>query len=231
MDKTKYGRKINYEDYVSIVTDIHGWYNREAPVFCRGFELAKDLVSNDINNIWCYLTDYYSYDKGKAIVREETGNLISQIGTNGGKILCQTPRIMNELYELSKVELDSFILLPPIIPDKIDKLSLSEAEVENQDLSIVYAGKIAPLWGVESLIDICAGRCRLTVIGDKIHRGPVADSNYKLRMKQKLESNELLWIPRLSREEVLRIFLRPLLLGVQEIFSLNRKLENYRLKY
>ena len=205
MDKTKYGRKINYEDYVSTVTDIHGWYNREAPVFCRGFELAKDLVSNDINNIWCYLTDYYSHnDKGKAIVREETGNLISQIGTNGGKILCQTPRIMNELYELSKVELDSFILLPPIIPDKIDKLSLSEAEVENQDLSIVYAGKIAPLWGVESLIDICAGRCRLTIIGDKIHKGPVADSNYKLRMKQKLESNELLWIPRLSREEVLR---------------------------
>ena len=60
------------------------------------------------------------------------------------------------------------------------------------------------MWGVESLIDICVGNCRLTVIGDKIHKGPVSDPNYKLRLKQKLESNELLWIPRLPREEVLR---------------------------
>jgi len=205
MGKTNYGRKIDYEAYVNIVSEIHDWYNREAPVFCRGFELAKDLVRNDIKNLWCYLTDYYSHDhKGKAIVKEETGNLISQICSNGGKILCQTSLILNELKEISSATTDSFAMLPPIIPEY--KSKSQEIDEEYQKISLIYAGKIAPLWGVEELIDSSDLDYQVTIIGDKIHNGPASDSMFKSRLSGKLRNERhITWIPRLPRSDVIEL--------------------------
>ena len=205
MGRSKYGRKIDYEAYISIVTEIHEWYKGEAPVFCRGFELAKGLVSNNIKNIWCYLTDYYTHDdQGKAIVKEETGDLISRIGSNGGKILCQTSSIFNELKEISTGTTDSFVMLPPIIPEYTSKNQ--KRDYESEKISIVYAGKIAPLWGVEELIDSCDVGYQVTIIGDKIHNGPASDSMFKSRLSEKLLNEQHVnWIPRLPRSDVIEL--------------------------
>jgi glycosyltransferase involved in cell wall biosynthesis len=150
------------------------------------------------------LTDYYDHDDdGSTTVKETTAQLVQAICEQGGKILCQTSLIQKELAHLSGMPDHQFVELPPMIPDQAPEPS--SGGVHDDKVNIVYAGKMAPLWGVEPLLDVASSELAVKVIGDKIHNGPADDATFRRRITSKLETNEHVdWIHRLPREEVLK---------------------------
>ena len=197
-----YGRKTSFDDYVRIVSDLSEWHSFSLPVFCRGYDLIDELSRNSEMQIWAYLTDYYRHEEdGTCVIRQNTGALVKRISQQKGCILSQTNLIAEELANLGKIEIKEIISLPPMIPTfdpQIIKKLLGDT------ISIVYAGKIAPLWGVEPILDSADGKFKTTVIGDKIHQGPPHDSTFQSRMRKKVEfSDGITWIPRLPRVQVL----------------------------
>jgi glycosyltransferase involved in cell wall biosynthesis len=197
-----YGRKLSFDDYLRMISSIDEWYDFKAPLFCRGFALIDEIAEKTDMELWAYLTDYYSHEEnGRRIINERTGDLVAKIAQNGGKILSQTELIADELSNLSGVSSDCILSLPPMIPEGY----LQKPNKNNLNfISVIYAGKMAPLWGVEPLLNNSDEMFEVIVIGDKIHRGPASDSNFQSRMKNKLVvGKNIIWIPRLPREQVL----------------------------
>ena len=199
-----FGRKLPHGDYVNMVNSLATYLPGQTKVFSRGFDLVQDLAQLDGIEIWAYLTDYYGHDDdGSATVKEATASLVQTICKQGGRILCQTALIQNELTQLSGMPEHQFLELPPMIPDEAPQPM--NAGVQQDKLHIVYAGKMAPLWGVEPLLDIASSELIVKVVGDKIHNGPADDATFRRRMTSKLETNEHIdWIYRLPRQEVLK---------------------------
>ena len=199
-----FGRKLSHDDYVKMVNSLANYLPGRTKVFSRGFDLVQDLSQAEGIEVWAYLTDYYGHDDdGAATVKDSTASLVQSICEKEGKILCQTSLIRTELMQLSGMPEHRFIELPPMIP-KQGPLPV-KGDVDEGMVKIVYAGKIAPLWGVEPLIDGASSDVAVKVIGDKIHNGPAEDSTFRPRMTSKLETNEHIdWIHRLPREEVLK---------------------------
>jgi glycosyltransferase involved in cell wall biosynthesis len=204
MGYAEYGRKLTHDDYVNMVNSLANYLPGQTKVFSRGFDLVQDLSQLEGIEVWAYLTDYYGHDDdGSATVKATTASLVRSICEKGGKILCQTSLIQDELMQLSGMGKDQFVELPPMIPDEAP-LSSTDASSDDK-VRVVYAGKIAPLWGVEPLLDVASVDVAVKVIGDKIHNGPADDSTFRSRMTSKLETNEHIeWIHRLPREEVLK---------------------------
>ena len=199
-----FGRKLPHDDYVNMVNSLTNYLPGRTKVFSRGFDLVQDLSQLDGIEVWAYLTDYYVHeDDGSATVKALTSSLVQTICANGGKILCQTSLIRTELMQLSGMPENQFVELPPMIPNEAPLFTTDD--VDESTVNIVYAGKMAPLWGVESLLDAASSDFAVKVIGDKIHNGPASDSTFRSRMTSKLETNEHIdWIHRLPREEVLK---------------------------
>ena len=199
-----FGRKLPHDDYVNMVNSLANYLPGQTKVFSRGFDLVQDLSQLDGIEVWAYLTDYYGHDDdGSATVKALTSSLVQTICANGGKILCQTSLIRTELMQLSGMPENQFVELPPMIPNEAPLFTTDD--VDESTVNIVYAGKMAPLWGVESLLDAASSDFAVKVIGDKIHNGPASDSTFRSRMTSKLETNEHIdWIHRLPREEVLK---------------------------
>ena len=199
-----FGRKLPHDDYVNMVNSLATYLPGQTKVFSRGFDLVQDLSQLDGIEVWAYLTDYYDHDDdGSTTVKETTAQLVQAICEQGGKILCQTSLIQKELAHLSGMPDHQFVELPPMIPDQAPEPS--SGGVHDDKVNIVYAGKMAPLWGVEPLLDVASSELAVKVIGDKIHNGPADDATFRRRMTSKLESNEYVdWIHRLPREEVLK---------------------------
>ena len=197
-------RKLSHTDYVSMVVSLAEYLPGPTKVFSRGFDLLQDLALNKEIELWAYLTDYYSHDeKGQATVKQPTSALVRSICDSKGRILCQTPLIQDELAKLSGMSLEHFVDLPPMIPDQPPQPMTSTEK--NDVINVVSAGKMAPLWGVEPLLNAACHNIAVKVIGDKIHNGPASDSTFRSRMTTKLESNEYIeWIHRLPRKEVLK---------------------------
>jgi hypothetical protein len=189
---------------VNMVNSLANYLPGQTKVFSRGFDLVQDLSQLDGIEVWAYLTDYYGHDDdGSATVKALTSPLVQTICANGGKILCQTHLIRTELMQLSGMPENQFVELPPMIPNEVPPLTIDD--VDESTVNIVYAGKMAPLWGVEPLLDVASSDITVKVIGDKIHNGPANDSTFRSRMTSKLETNEHIdWIHRLPREEVLK---------------------------
>jgi hypothetical protein len=204
MGYADFGRKLPHDDYVNMVNSLANYLPGQTKVFSRGFDLVQDLSQLEGIEVWAYLTDYYGHDDdGSATVKANTASLVQAICEQGGKILCQTSLIQDELMQLSGMQQNQFVELPPMIPNEAPP-SLNEV-VDETKVKIVYAGKIAPLWGVEPLLDAASADVAVKVIGDKIHNGPADDSTFRSRMTSKLETNEHIdWIHRLPREEVLK---------------------------
>ena len=204
MGYADFGRKLPHDDYVNMVNSLANYLPGQTKVFSRGFDLVQDLSQLEGIEIWAYLTDYYGHaDDGSATVKPTTARLVQGICEKGGKILCQTSLIQDELMQLSGMEQNQFVELPPMIPNE-GPPSVDQVVDENK-VQVVYAGKIAPLWGVEPLLDAASDGVAVKVIGDKIHNGPADDSTFRSRMTSKLETIEHIeWIHRLPREEVLK---------------------------
>ena len=213
MGFTNFGRKLPHDDYISMVNRLANYLPGQTKVFSRGFDLVQDLSQLEGIEVWAYLTDYYRHDDdGSATVKESTASLVQTICENGGRVLCQTSLIQDELMHLSGLDEQQFVGLPPMIPRKSHTMVLDG--LDEDTVKIVYAGKIAPLWGVEPLLDAASTEVAVRVIGDKIHNGPADDSTFRSRMTSKLESYEHIdWIHRLLAKKFSNMLRPPISLG------------------
>ncbi len=157
-----------------------------------------------------YLTDIYEHDENGGVrVRDGVVARVDPALRQCRLALYQTPVLRDFVQDMTGLKPDH-ILLPPPLGD-IDINALAEVPAPDEVIRIGYAGKIAPDWGIDELLEqteICIGRglkIELHVYGDKISTGGSAsESNlYRSEMLKRLDRP---WIHRhgaLPRAEVM----------------------------
>ena len=173
-------------------------------VVVRGFEANAIAASHDwlAGRLVPYITDLPQPD---SLSKRERENLLEIISA-ARLILCQTSEIGEYYKSLDPGAEAKLALLPPMIPPPAATRS-RERRRREQPYRIVYAGKFAPDWAVEELLDVFGGLRRegldveLHVFGDKFQ----GDGSFRNRLRVRLrEEPGIIWYGSVTREEVLR---------------------------
>ena len=178
-------------ELVEILDGIQGGY---LSIILRGFELctlaagAKSLWKR----VWAYLTDYYSIDsKHGRMLKPDADILIQDFSFVFERFLVQTEQMKDNLIQDFGIKEEMLTLFPPVIPD-IPRRSEIRSPDGKDVFRIGYCGKIAPMWGVEELINASRKaiddgyKVEVHIIGDKIHRNTISHPHFNDRMQRLL---------------------------------------------
>lgn len=158
-------------------------------VIVRGGQAAKELVDDRrfYKRLYVYLTDFYQHDSDGLIKIKNDVEYVDVLARQSQAFLVQTPAIERKLRTLTSFPFKSFQLPPPVFG--FDSGSFVPGRKLGEEISIGYAGKIAPNWGVEELVEWVEKlredgfRVKLVIIGDKISGAGNAEDNKKYRAK------------------------------------------------
>ena len=173
-------------------------------VIVRGLRAAGELaVSGRFNGrLWPYLTDI---PQSVEDMSDEHVRNLRQIFDASGRILCQTESLRSFLVSFFPNHDAKMILLPPMVPESAFRVR--HAESDPNALRLFYAGKFAPQWGIEEMLN-AVERIRvdnpevtITVAGDKIH-DPVEDPRYRHRVETALQSSGVNWLGGINRDRI-----------------------------
>jgi glycosyltransferase involved in cell wall biosynthesis len=120
-------------------------------VVVRGCEVARLLLQTRQFQFRAvvYLTDFYRHTDKGPIVDEENVRVVKEVARRADTFLAQTVEIAEQLQNIAGRTLNT-IELPPPLPD----ISyVPPALIRKGRLKFIYAGKIAPKWGMEELFD------------------------------------------------------------------------------
>lgn len=158
-------------------------------VVVRGGQAAKELVDDRrfYKRLYVYLTDFYQHDHDGSIKIKSDIAYVDVLARQSQAFLVQTPAIESKLRTLTSFPFKAFQLPPPVFD--FDDGAFMPARKLGDEISIGYAGKIAPHWGVEELVEWVEKlrddgfRVKLVIIGDKISGAGNAEDNKKYRGK------------------------------------------------
>ncbi|MEZ5656088.1 MAG: hypothetical protein R3E04_09415 [Sphingobium sp.] len=145
----------------------------------RGLDASAQMLENRQfrERMLVYLTDFYRVDAYGLQITEEQRSKSVISATHAACILAQTLAIAEKLHEITDVEFPVCLALPAV-PDELP-LAKGVEHSEARKLSIGYAGKINPDWGVTELLD-CAQMLRkegvdseINIVANKISDGLV----------------------------------------------------------
>jgi len=171
----------------------------------RGFDVALQAsrYASIALRTWAYITDF---PQRKEELGHEHVQLLSRIVRSVRYMACQTEDLRNYFMELTGAPESKFILLPPMVPPL--PAALSQREFVGRRRKLCYAGKFAPAWNVEEMINLLSHVQRyipdveLHIAGDKFHKPP-SDPQFPFRLRHLLEHTPgVVWYGALSREEV-----------------------------
>ncbi len=171
-------------------------------VVIRGFEANAIAAGHDwlAGRLVPYITDL---PPRESLSRRERGEL-RQIIASARLILCQTEEIGEYYRSLDPAADAKLAVLPPMIPP-VD-LKPRERDRREGPYRIVYAGKFAPDWAVEELLDVFRGLrsegldAELHIFGDKFQGDPA----FRNRLRNRLRAEPgIIWYGSVPRQEVL----------------------------
>lgn len=156
-----------------------------------------------------YLTDIYKHSDSGIRPNDGVNKRIDAALRQCRFALFQTKELEDFTSRLTGISVRSMIFPPPVG----EELLTSRCASRDDDASVIrigYAGKIAPNWGVEELIEwtnrlICAGyRIEVHIFGDKIFAPGGADvaNRYRQYMARHLDADHVHRHGALAREEV-----------------------------
>ncbi|MRG85081.1 glycosyltransferase [Salinibacillus xinjiangensis] len=171
-------------------------------VIIRGYNIAKEIsqVYKISHKTIFYLTDF---PQEREKVTKEDMIYLSTLYNNSAALGCQTPRLIEYFQSLLNIEQnDKFLYVPPMIPNQERNIK----EFNNNNNTLIYAGKFSPLWRVPDMFRVVDSmdeeNLKFVVIGDKFHNYPF-QYNYKYNVERILnESEKILWKKGLTRKEV-----------------------------
>ncbi|MFZ7235596.1 glycosyltransferase family 4 protein, partial [Avibacterium gallinarum] len=152
---------INENQALNLIKLIDDFHPNLRAVLVRGVQAAKELTLDrkfKYRSI-CYLTDFYTIENNEVIISNLMKNDIWNIMLHTHLLLVQTKQIKNRIFSLIGREHPNYAYLPPSLPDSLFKrdrlLSGNGSIIKDRKnyISIGYAGKIMPNWGVEELLE------------------------------------------------------------------------------
>ena len=198
---------------ISAIEAMDGTYSYSA-VIIRGLAVC-DLAASQ-KSLWGrvlpYLTDFYRIEESGAEIPPEVHEAFSDFGSSFDRFLVQTPQIATLMRRELSVQPDRIIELPPLIPDQIAHRAKERQPRDGRPLRIVYAGKIAPLWGVLELISHAEALAadgvavEVHIVGDKIHESSDQHPTFQEDALAALEGSPVVrWHKGLTRRECLDV--------------------------
>jgi glycosyltransferase involved in cell wall biosynthesis len=186
------------------VQTLHG----EQPfdlIVVRGSRAAGALV--DLGSLqsvlWPYLTDI---PQSVTSLDRERHVELTRIVRGSRRVLCQTPELRTFVEAVVPDAAGRTLLWEPIIPDT--GVPLDARRNDADPLRIGYAGKFAPAWNTDLMLDLPAQLAErgtpieLHMVGDKIQRD---DPAFAQRMEQGLASGPVRWHGGLDRATALEL--------------------------
>ena len=180
-------------------------------VVVRGSRAATAMVRVGAlrSVLWTYLTDIPQ--SVTAMSADELAALTELI-TGSRRVLCQTPELRTFLEATVPAAAGRTLLWEPIIPDLAVMPAIDASPGDDHDdrpLRVGYAGKFAPAWLTDRMLDLPAAladrgvRIDLAMVGDKVHRD---DPDFAQRMEAGLADPECVrWHGGLDRASTLEL--------------------------
>lgn len=139
--------------------------DNETPVITglvtRGVELALEVQKDKYfcSRRYVYVTDFY-LPNPEGIILKQASNTLEELLFNTDYLLYQTKEIERELkkFVINNKSIETIYLPPTVdLPNSSKKSSIEVDSVNNDVITIGYAGKIQPNWGVLELIEEVRG--------------------------------------------------------------------------
>lgn len=179
-------KSLVVEQAVSLIKELDDCLPQLSAVIVRGLSAVEKIMSDRQfwRRLYAYLTDLYTHTDEGITIRPEAQQVVDMVTRQGAGFLVQTPQI-GALIENMAPFRPTLIDLPPPVPDGLID---HHAQVERLDvIRIGYAGKIAPIWGIQQLCAWVAQlrkeglNIELTIIGDKVSGAGTAEQNRTFR--------------------------------------------------
>lgn len=175
-------------------------------VIARGTLAVSAMVALDALSdvLWTYLTDI-----PQSVTEIDADRLaeLTAIARGSRRILCQTPELRTFIEAVIPQATGRTLLWEPIIPDA--PAPNAEVPAPGGSMRVGYAGKFAPLWNTDRMLDLPrqaadqSVRIDLHMVGDKIHRD---DADFAQRMKQGLEdASSVTWHGGIDRGSAIEV--------------------------
>ncbi len=208
--------EFNQEESIDLIRKIDFYTKNLRYVYIRGFNASKLLLLNRQfkDRAFVYLTDFYRIKDGDVVFEDKKE--VSQVLNAAYKVVLQTKKIGNILKKLSLVDFSNKSLyLPPAIPDNYIIEPKETAKITNC-ITIGYAGKITPDWGVDELIDWVNEinkkgnlnlKVELKIISHRISPKSCFSNTpgyFVEGIREKLNGVNVNYIPGLNREETIK---------------------------
>lgn len=141
-------------------------------VVVRGSRAALAMVAQPelAGVLWTYLTDV---PQSVTELDDDRREELDVIATGSRRLLCQTPELRTFLEAVVPACAGRTLLWEPITPDVTNDVPAREPTTP---LRVGYAGKFAPAWLTDRMLDLPAALAErgatieLEMVGDKIHR-------------------------------------------------------------
>lgn len=186
----------------------------------RGFQVNYNLTKYArLSGRLCpYLTDIPQTEDS---LEQSIKDKIELVFRRAGAIFLQSEWLISFVKKKFPAHADKIWKLPPMLPEIVENKTLRagafpirgalEPKHKSEALKIVYAGKMAPEWGILELFDAFDTlredfpELELHVLGSKIHNPP-EDPEYREKIITRLRAgNGLTWKHSLDRQTVLRL--------------------------
>jgi len=171
-------------------------------ILVRGFKACSYLARQAwlSGRLAPYITDLPQVEMG---IADADRQALADIAGAARLLLCQTSEIQSFYVQIDPGSAGKAFLLPPMIPELPPA---SSGDRKHQGFRVVYAGKFAPEWAIEQMLDAFASLRRknpgmeLHVFGDKFQ----GDRSFTQRVRQRLRTDEgIRWYGAVSRNDVL----------------------------
>lgn len=178
---------LNLEECIFFIKNLDHILPHLKTIVVRGLAAATALVRDRqfYKRLYVYLTDFYQHEGNDIVIKEKAFKSIDVLARQSQAFLVQTKKIESKLREITTYPFKSFYFPPPI-PDGLLEISCVKY-IKDSVINIGYAGKIAPNWGIQQLIEWIdifrkeGFKIQLTVIGDKVSGAGSAANNKKFR--------------------------------------------------
>ncbi|MGA6100258.1 methyltransferase domain-containing protein [Stutzerimonas marianensis] len=206
-DITGTSEPIGPGDAIEFIKSVDLQLPLVSKVLVRGCEVARLLLQTRQFQFRAvvYLTDFYRHTDKGPIIDQENARVVKDVARRADTFLVQTVEIAEQLQNIVGRTLNT-IELPPPLPD-INYVP--PTPIRSGRLKLVYAGKIAPKWGIEELFDWVA-RLRkagffveVTIFSNKISAYDSDGTPYRSRIIKAIKALDIKHIQGASRSTVI----------------------------
>lgn len=201
--------KLTKKQYSELISATDAMENYDA-IFIRSLEVVEALIELDAqltSKIYAYITGVTSFHQQ---LDENLVNLLKNITTNNGYLLCQTHEMKEHILKQTDIARERIIDLNPMIPNQqneFDEIFMKKDKYQ----TFCYTGKFAYEWNIIEMITQFRElaekypEAKLFIAGDQFKKTD-KDEKFIPYAKYLIEnSKNVYWVGGLARQDTLNL--------------------------